>query len=155
MLHALEAIIDDINGLQSKLIVVLGCDAERLLFELGVSRRTTPINIGSVVGKELTKIPSKNRSLEVSKILRNQIESFPADTPALLGHIELLFDKTLRLSPVEVLKQLSRQKPIIVTWPGELRHERLSYAEVGHPEHRDYSTDGLVLFDSKTLKREK
>lgn len=154
MLHTLEAIIDDINGLQSKLIVVLGCDAERLLFELGVSRRITPINIGSVVGKELRKIPSKNRSLEVSKLLRNQIESFPADTPALLSHIELLFDKTLRLSPVEVLKQLSRQKPIIVTWPGELRHGRLSYAEVGHPEHRDYSIDGLVLFDSKTLKRE-
>jgi hypothetical protein len=35
----------------------------------------------------------------------------------------------------------------VAVWPGELRDGRLTYADMGHSEHRDYATDGLVALE--------
>ena len=38
-------------------------------------------------------------------------------------------------------------KRVVAVWPGELRGDRLIYAEMNHPEHRDYSRDGVVVLE--------
>ena len=36
---------------------------------------------------------------------------------------------------------------IEAVWPGELRGDRLIYADMSHPEHRDYSCEGVVVLE--------
>jgi hypothetical protein len=39
----------------------------------------------------------------------------------------------------------------VAVWPGELQGDartgRLTYADMGHPEHQDYSLAGVVPFE--------
>lgn len=65
-----------------------------------------------------------------------------ADTPGkgilLLDHIELLFTPALRLDVLRLLWDLSRAGPVVVAWPGEYKGNKLTYAQPGHPEFREY-----------------
>ena len=63
-----------------------------------------------------------------------------------VDNIELLFDRTLKLSPLDLLRRQAQSRRIIAVWPGGMRDNRLTYAETGHPEHQDYAVDGLVPF---------
>ena len=65
----------------------------------------------------------------------------------LLDNIELLFDRTLQLNPLDLLKRHAHAGRVIAVWPGQLRENRLSYATTGHPEHQNYGIDGLVPFE--------
>jgi hypothetical protein len=52
-----------------------------------------------------------------------------------LDDIELLFDRTLQLNPIGLLKRPAQGQRVVASWPGELQENRLSYASMGHPEH--------------------
>ena len=69
----------------------------------------------------------------------------------LLDNIELLFDRSLQLDPLDLLKRHAHAKRVVAVWPGELQGDartgRLTYADMGHPEHQDYSLAGVVTFE--------
>lgn len=65
----------------------------------------------------------------------------------LLDNLELLFDPSLQLDPLDVLKRHAHARRVVAVWPGQLRDGRLSYAELGHPEYREYGLNGLVPFE--------
>ena len=62
----------------------------------------------------------------------------------LIDNIELLFDASLTLNPLDLLKRQAQFKKVIGIWPGDLRDGRLVYAELNHPEYRDYAAEGVV-----------
>jgi hypothetical protein len=69
----------------------------------------------------------------------------------LIDNIELLFEASLALNPLDLLKRLAQARRVVAVWPAGLRHSnngpRLTYAEMGHPEYRDYGIDGVVILD--------
>lgn len=67
----------------------------------------------------------------------------------LLTNIEILFDSTLKLDPLDLLKRLATAQRVVAIWPGELRDGRLVYAEIGHPEYQDYGLTGVVTIEVK------
>jgi hypothetical protein len=69
----------------------------------------------------------------------------------LLDNLELLFDHSLKLDPLDLLKRHAHGRRVVAVWPGELREGRLVYAEMGHPEYQDYGLDGLVPFEIESL----
>ena len=58
-----------------------------------------------------------------------------APGPVLCTDISLLFEPSLRLDPLVLLRRISRYTALIVHWPGEFRNGVLSYAV---PEHNHY-----------------
>jgi hypothetical protein len=70
------------------------------------------------------------------------------DAPLLLDNLEVLFEASLNINPLNVIKLLAHSRLVIAAWPGELRNDRLIYAGMGHPEHRDYTRDGVVVFET-------
>jgi hypothetical protein len=80
-------------------------------------------------------------------LLKNLADEFASHGLLLMDNIEILFDRTLQLSPLDLLKRHAHARRVIAVWPGELREDRLSYAATGHPEHQDYGIDGLVPFN--------
>jgi len=64
----------------------------------------------------------------------------------LIDNIELLIDRALQLSPLDLLKRHAHARRVAAVWPGDLREDRLSCAATGHPQHKEYGIDGLVPF---------
>lgn len=149
MISRLERVVEEISALHSKLVLLIGAPGSgktALLQVLGKSRGATPLNIGSALGSRLAAIPQKQRPLQTNTILRDLADQHAVGDLLLLDNIELLFDRTLQLDPLDLLKRHAHARRVVAVWPGELRDGRLIYAEMSHPEHQDYGLEGLVPF---------
>ncbi len=154
MLTRLERLVADIAPRYSKLILLVGppgCGKTALLRVFGNRNEALILNLGSDLGRRLAAIPRQQRQLQAGNLLREIADPHISGDLLLLDNIELLFDATLQLNPLELLKRQAHARPVIAVWPGELRcggsGSRLTYAVMGHPEYRDYSPEGLVTLD--------
>jgi len=149
VIDKLERLVEEIAALHSKLVLLIGAPGSgktALLRVLGKNGGATPLNIGSALGSRLAAIPQKQRPLQTNTILRDLADQHAVGDLLLLDNIELLFDRTLQLDPLDLLKRHAHARRVVAVWPGQLRDGRLIYAEMGHPEHQDYGLEGLVPF---------
>ena len=150
MLARLDHLATEIGALHSKLILLVGgphTGKTALLAAFAECMDAKTLNVGSELGRRLAAIPQKQRHLQASTILRELADEHAKGDLLLLDNIELLFDATLRLNPLDVLKRYAHSRRVVAVWPGKLRDGRLAYAEMGHSEHRDYAMDGLVALE--------
>ena len=111
-------------------------------------RTATPLNVGADLGRGIAGLSHSQRALSASGLLREFADRQTSGERLLVDKIELLFDRSLKLAPLTLLKQLSRVRRVVATWPGEQSGGRLKYAEMGHPEYQDYAVDGLTVGNS-------
>lgn len=150
MLERLDRRVEEIGTLQSKLLLLLGAPGAgktALLRELADNRGMNVLNAGAVMGARLAALPQKQRHLQASTVLRELANEHAKDNVLLLDNIELLFDRSLHLNPLDTLKRHAHARRVVAAWPGELSDGRLTYAALGHPEHQDYGTAGWVPFE--------
>ena len=150
MIEKLENLVDDIASLNSKLVLLIGpprSGKSGLLAELSERRDTPVLNVAATLGRQLLAIPSTRRHLQAADLLNDLVDETARHGLLLLDNIELLFDRTLHLNPLDLLKRHAHAGRVVAVWPGELRESRLYYAATGHPEHQDYGIDGLVPFE--------
>ena len=150
MLLRLEQLVGEIGVLHSKLILLIGlprAGKTALLGEFGKRVDAELLNVGSALGRRLAAIPQKNRHLQAGGILRELADQHARRDLLLVDNIELLFDSTLQLNPLDLLKRHAHTRRVVAVWPGGLREHRLTYADMGHPEQQDYGMDGLVPFE--------
>lgn len=150
MLDKLERLLIDIGDINSKLILIVGSGPRgktRLLRQLATKLTTEPLNVGLELGRRLTATPVNKRSFSAGELLRDIADKENTEDPLLLDNLELLFEPSLRINPLELVRRLAHSKRIVAVWPGELRGDRLVYADMSHPEHRDYSRDGVVVLE--------
>lgn len=150
MLRKLDLLVGDVGALQVKLILLIGAPGvgkTSLLSTFGKHRNISVLNIGIELGSRLSAIPQKQRHLHANTILRELADQQAKDGILLVDNIELLFDRSLQLDPLDLLKRHAHSRRVVAVWPGELYNGRLSYAEMGHAEHQDYPIDGFVPFE--------
>lgn len=150
MLAKLERLIGEIGDLNSKLVLLVGAGRSgktKLLRELGAKLNIEPLNVGLELGRRLAATPINKRGFSAGELLREIAEMERTDDPLLLDNLELLFEKSLQINPLDLVKRLAHSKRVVAAWPGELRGDRLIYADMSHPEHRDYSRDGVVVLE--------
>lgn len=149
MLELLERLVDEVGALHSKLILLIGSSQSEktaLLEAYGNKCGLAPLRVGAELGSKLAAIPLRRRQLQTTSILRDLADRHAKDNLLLMDNIELLFDRTLQLDPLDLLKQHARVRRVVAVWPGQLTEGRLTYATTGHPEHQDYGIDGIVPF---------
>ncbi|TCR62221.1 BREX-3 system P-loop-containing protein BrxF [Bosea sp. BK604] len=147
IIDKLDRLVEDIAGLNSKLVLVIGpprSGKSELLKQLSARRQAQVLNVGADLGRELLAVPSPRRHLQAADLLKGLADDLVGRGLLLMDNIELLFDQTLQLSPLDLLKRHAHARRVVAAWPGDLRGDRLSYATTGHPEHQDYGIDGLV-----------
>ncbi len=150
MLAKLERLIGEIGDLNSKLVLLVGAGRSgktKLLRDLGAKLNIEPLNVGLELGRRLAATPNNKRGFSAGELLREIADKERTDDPLLLDNLELLFEKDLQVNPLDLVKRLAHSKRVVAVWPGELRGDRLIYADMSHPEHRDYSRDGVVVLE--------
>lgn len=154
MVVHLDRLVDEVAALHSKLILLIGrpCSGKTaLLAELANRRGVKVMNVGAVLGKRLAALPLQQRALHANVVMREFAGEYATGDLLLFDNIELLFDQALKLDPLDLLKRHANARRVVAVWPGELRDGRLRYAEMGHPEYRDYGLDGRVPFEIETV----
>lgn len=150
MLTKLERYIDQLGELNNKLIVLAGprgSGKTKLLQELGTKRGVQPLNVNLELGRRLSATPHAGRGFSVGQLLRDIADKERKDDLLLLDNLELLFERGLQINPLDLIKRLAHSKRVVAVWPGELRGNRLYYAEMTHPEYRDYDAEGVVALE--------
>ena len=149
-LAQLEMLIDDIAAVHTKLVLLVsarGGGKTKLLGEFGLKLHIQPTNVGLELARRLATTPFNKRGFSAGELLREIADKERNDDPLLLDNLELLFEPGLPINPLDLIKQLAHSKRVVAVWPGELRGDRLIYADMSHPEHRDYSRDGVVVIE--------
>lgn len=149
MLEELERVVGETNNLNSKLVLLVGSPRSgksKLLNTLAKKWDAKVLRIGTDLGRLLVSIPITRRQLLASELLGELANDTASNGILFLDNIELLFDRTLKLDPLSLLKRHAHARRVVAVWPGELHAERLTYATTGHPEYQDYGSDGLVPF---------
>lgn len=149
VLDRLERLVGEIGDLQSKLILLVGNDDKtRLLRTLAQRLNVAPFNLGVKLGHRLAATPVSERGFSANELLREITDSARGDAPLMLDNLEVLFEPSLKINPLDLIKRLAHSRRVVAVWPGEMRDDRLVYASMGHPEYRDYSRDGVVVFET-------
>ena len=149
MLEDLDRIVTEIGSLNSKLVLLIGpprSGKSGLLSALAKRRVAAVLSLGTALGRQLVAIPNARRHLVAVELLGELANSCAANGILLLDNIELLFDRTLQLDPLNLLKRHAHARRVVAVWPGKIHDNRLTYAITGHPEHQDYGIEGLVPF---------
>jgi hypothetical protein len=150
MLAKLERLIGEIGDLNSKLILLVGPSRSgktQLLRQLGAKLSIEPLNVGLELGRRLAATPNNKRGFSAGELLREIADKERTKDPLLLDNLELLFEPGLQINPLDLVRRLAHSKRVVAVWPGGLRGDRLVYADMSHPEHRDYSRDGVVVLE--------
>lgn len=149
-LAKLEQLIGEIGDLNSKLVMLVGPSRSgktQLLRQLGTKLNIEPLNVGLELGRRLAALPNSKRGFSAGELLREMADRERTEDPLLLDNLELLFEPSLQINPLDLVRRLAHAKRVVAVWPGELRGDRLVYADMSHPEHRDYSRDGVVVLE--------
>lgn len=150
MTDSLEQLVRDIRALQSPLILLVGPPGSgktQRLRQLAAKLSSESINVGLELARLLAATPNNKRGFSAGELLREITNNHKTDGPLLLDNLELLFEPSLQVNPLDLIKRLAHAQPVVAVWPGELRGDRLTYADMSHPEHRDYSREGVVVFE--------
>ena len=111
----------------------LGDAANKLLSVYGWPRLS--------VGRELSAVLLSEPPARRSRTARQWIEARlgqMAPGPVLCTEIDLLFEPTLNLNPLGLLRHVSRVTRLVVIWPGSCLDDVLAYAVPGHGHYHTW-----------------
>ncbi len=135
------------EGLYYRLVLLVGESGSgktKVLQDVAEDFGSSIVNVNLVLSGELLELSANQRSLRVPRILGRIVEQ--SQSPVLLDNLEILFDKALQLDPLRLLQSISRNRTVVASWSGNIKSNRLLYAEIGHPEYRSYdSVDALIV----------
>ena len=145
------------DGLYHRLVLLVGetgSGKTKVLREFAGEIGTEVININLLLSAELLGLSEKQRLLHLPEILDKIVEKKQATV--VLDNIEILFDQRLKQDPLKLLQLISRNRSVIAAWNGKIEQQRLTYAETGHHEYRQYDAKELLLVSmdgTATLER--
>lgn len=102
------------------------------------------INLGLILSQMLLDLTERQRALKMPQLV-DQIIGCIEDKPAVLDHIEILFEPSLQQDPLRLLQGMSRNRTILAIWNGQVNNEYLTYAAIEHPEYRRYPIRDLNI----------
>lgn len=137
----LHAILEALRYERYKLVWIVGAEtdeAEAAIRQWGEAHRLPRLALGEVLPPRLMNVPPRRRPLVVDEVLHRLLdEATPGEGPVLLLRLQVLFEPSLKIHPHDLLRDLSRFRPLIAVWPGKTSGRTFSYGEYGHPEHRE------------------
>jgi len=151
--HPADKVINSLIGVSqnfSKLLVLVGptCTGKTECLKEISGRINIPyINLGLELSKKLIELSHKQQVLRVSGLTKELINDIKSDV-VLIDNTEILFNPILKVDPIRLLMNCSRNKTIVVTVSGEQIDNHIIYAEPGHPEYKKMKIEGYEVIPS-------
>jgi len=135
-ISSLNELVEHLSVKHNKLAIVLDYQAD-----LKVSGFVGPIiDLNTYLSQALLNTSVAKRPRNIAILLSDRITDLSATCVCLAG-LEVLFEPSLQVQVVELLKQLAHDHVIVALWPGEYIEgtAKLSYSKLGHIEYQDYT----------------
>lgn len=147
--HLLAQLLQKVDQVASRyyqlIVVLVPLSLERTAVLQSIVEQTgfRYINVSLELSRALLELARQDRADRVPQLLKDMVEQ--GEPPGVvLDNLEILFDQTLKLRPLEALKEVSRYRRVIATWKGKQESGSLLYAELNHPEYRCYSASEIA-----------
>lgn len=102
------------------------------------------VSVNKDLSKSLIGQPNANHSRDTLNWISLKIKEIDKE-PLLLQDFDLIFDPTLKLDPLVVFRQTSKNKKLLVLWPGNFNNNILSYASPEHAHFRTWANPGVEI----------
>jgi hypothetical protein len=135
------------HGAYHRLVLLVGPSRSgktQVLRELAADVGWARVNLNVELAERLLDVPARFRQIRVLELLRDIAAAFPGDG-IVLDNIELLFQRSLHVDPLQALLTLSRSRVIVAAWCGGYSDAALTYAAPGHAEYRHYPDPGCSI----------
>jgi len=129
-----------------KLIVVVGQSGSgktTLLRRISEEFQLPLINLGLELSRRLLSLTIKQRKLKAAETIEEILEE-RGDLRLAIDNTEVIFDPSLKINPLGLLKKVSRNRMLVWTWNGEIDGNHLIYSHVGHPEHHRIPSNEFI-----------
>lgn len=100
------------------------------------------LSIGAALSGALLAIAPPQRPRAAHTALADAVRPH-APGPLLCTELDLLFEPSLALDPLRLLRDTSRLATLVVLWPGSLQGEGLTYAVPAHAHYRAWGRTDL------------
>lgn len=104
--------------------------------------RVPSLDLNRSLSEQLIIVPKQERAKVIGQTVSELVNGVTGEALLITG-LEILFDRSLAVDPIRLLKRCSANKMLLVVWPGEKSSSGLSYATPSHPEYRTYKASGL------------
>ena len=102
------------------------------------------INVNMELSEKLIAVSQSKRKYYVTEFLQ-EILMGRTEEVICLDYIELLFHPELAVNPFQLLRDISRNKTLVISWRGSMEGDALVHAEPGHPEYRRQTVEDSII----------
>lgn len=131
-----------------KLIIISGgfkSGKTHLLKKLAIDFEYLYLNLNLLLSKKLLQINEDSYVTQSQDVIKEIFDDLN-DKIILVDNIELLFSKEVAsLNPVEVFKNLARDKLIIMSLPGKLKGDKIEYSTLDRIDYKLMDVSGLTV----------
>lgn len=107
-------------------------------------KKRSPLKLVYALSRQLLGLTVRQRKLQVSDIIEDILDE--RDTPRIgVDNTEIIFEPSLKLNTLGLLKNISRNRTIIWAWSGDIEGDHLTYAYRGHPEYQRVSVKEFTV----------
>lgn len=138
--------INDINvGLRRhRLIIITTCNI--LIAEQAEHAGVVILNLNLKLSEKLINVTQSKWSRAIAIEMNEIMADYPKDQVLLVNHFELLFLRELEQDPIRLFEDLSRERTLVLSWPGAYENGVLSYAQPWHSEYREFAkVDAMMI----------
>lgn len=105
------------------------------------------INLSLQMSAKLKDLPSQRRTTLASRYVNDIIKKYSHDQIIVFSNLEVLFLPELQVDALRLFEDMSKDRTIIILWPGTYVDQTLYYAEPWHREYREYNNPDAVVIN--------
>ncbi len=102
------------------------------------------VGVGAELSAALLPVEPRSRPRQAARWVEKRLAQAEPG-PVLCTDIDLLFEPSLQLDPLVLLRSASRRTRLAVLWPGRYEHGILSYAVPVHTHYRTWADPQVLI----------
>jgi ABC-type histidine transport system ATPase subunit len=128
---------------EEKLLIIIGgpgSGKSRLIRELTYQEGWKIVDAKELFDDEFLEIPRADRPEQAISLISAAIHRLNARV-VMIDNVGFLFAPILNLNPIKMLKHLSHECPLIVSWRGHIEKDTLYFEHNGDPKYAKFKVE--------------